>query len=61
MMETPLKLKALSPLPVPRAKAVSDFAFFQNLEQEMHDIRVSLFDLIEQHNRVGRRRTASES
>jgi len=35
------------------AKAVGDFALFQNLEQEMHDIRVSLFDLIEQHNRVG--------
>ena len=35
------------------AKAVGDFALFQNLEQEMHDIRMSLFDLIEQHNRVG--------
>ena len=53
MMETPLKLKALSPLPVPQAKAVSDFALFQNLEQEMHDIRMGLFDLIEEHNRVG--------
>src|SRR6202162_6094345 len=35
------------------AKAVGDFALFQNLEQEMHDIRMSLFDLIEEHNRVG--------
>src|SRR6516225_5412480 len=37
------------------AKAVSDFALalFQNLEQEVHDIRMSLFDLIEEHNRVG--------
>ena len=35
------------------AKAVGDFALFQNLEQEMHDIRMSLFDLIEQHHRVG--------
>src|SRR4029077_21168424 len=34
-------------------KAVGDFALFQNLEQEMHDIRMSLFDLIEEHNRVG--------
>jgi hypothetical protein len=35
------------------AKAVRDFALFQNLEQEMHDIGMSLFDLIEEHNRVG--------
>ena len=34
-------------------KAVGDFALFQNLEQQMHDIRMSLFDLIEEHNRVG--------
>jgi hypothetical protein len=26
------------------AKAVSDFALFQNLEQEVHDIRMRLFD-----------------
>src|SRR6266436_4232468 len=32
---------------------LSVFALFQNLEQKMHDIRVSLFDLIEEHNRVG--------
>ena len=32
------------------AKAVGDFALFQNLQQEMHDIRMSLFDLIEEHN-----------
>src|SRR6516164_6091555 len=35
------------------AKAVGDFAFFENLEQQMHHIRMSLFDLIEQHYRVG--------
>src|SRR4029077_15827803 len=35
------------------AKAVGNLALFQNLEQEMHDIRVSLFDLIEKHNSVG--------
>src|SRR4029077_19848388 len=35
------------------AKAVGDFALFQNLEQQIHDIRISLFDLIEEHNRVG--------
>src|SRR3984957_14134690 len=35
------------------AKAVGDFALFQNLQQEMHDIRMSLFDLIEEHHRVG--------
>ena len=35
------------------AKAVGDFALFQNLEQEMRDIRMSLFDLIGEHHRVG--------
>jgi hypothetical protein len=35
------------------AKAVGDFALFQNLKQEMHDILMSLFYLIEEHNRVG--------
>ena len=35
------------------AKAVGDFDLFQNLNQEMHDIRMSLFYLIEEHNRVG--------
>ena len=35
------------------AEAVGDFALFQNLKQEMHDIRMSLFYLIEEHNRVG--------
>jgi hypothetical protein len=29
-------------------KAVGDFALFQNLEQQMHDIRMSFFDLIEE-------------
>jgi len=43
------------------AKAVRDFALFQNLKQEVHDIRMSLFDLIEEHKRVGAPSTASKS
>src|SRR6516162_5075012 len=35
------------------AEAIGDFALFQNLEEQMHHIRVSLFDLIEEHYRVG--------
>jgi hypothetical protein len=35
------------------AKAVGDFSLFQNLKQEMHDIRMNLFYLFEEDNRVG--------
>jgi hypothetical protein len=34
------------------AKAIGDFALFENLEQEMNDIRMRLFNLIEQDNGV---------
>ena len=34
------------------AQRIRDLAFFQNLEQQVHHVRVRLFDFVEQHDRV---------
>jgi len=38
-----------------------DFPIFQDLQQQMHHVRMRLFDFIEQDHGYGRRLTASES
>ena len=44
------------------AEVVRDLTFFQNLEQEVHDIRVSLLDFVQTtRGSKGRRRTCSLS